>query len=153
MNSILRTVFLLIAFGVLFTGCETGDKFVKHKKGVPCDDKGALKTLKSIVDKKFNGDFEILKDEIVVWDYNDVGRYECRAKIKKIGEIKDKKKIATSKNDTQMALEVMSQMFAPAQYGIFESGGWVNYYTYETTTSTQENRNLYVEIFTEDSGI
>lgn len=140
---------LVIAF---FTGCETENVHKEPKKGVVCDDKGALKTLKSIVDKKFNGDFEILKDEIVVWDYNDVGRYECRAKIKKVGERKVKKEQKTTKNDTQIALEVMSQMFAPAQYGISESGGWVNYYTYETTTSTKENRNLYVEIFTEDSG-
>jgi hypothetical protein len=34
-------------------------------------------------------------------------------------------------------------MLAPAQYGISKDGGWVNYYTYVTTTS-----DMYVELFT-----
>jgi hypothetical protein len=46
----------------------------------------------------------------------------------------------------------MSQILAPAQYGIGADGGWVNYYTYVTTTSTKDNRHLYVEIFTEEGG-
>ena len=48
-------------------------------------------------------------------------------------------------------LSVMNQMFAPAQYGIDADGGWVNYYTYVTTTSTKENRHMYVEIFSDES--
>lgn len=146
-KTILKTTMVVTLAAMLFTGCETTNT---EKKGVTCDDKGALKTLKSIVDKKFNGDFEIEKDNIVIWDYNPVGRYTCRSKIKKIGEQKEKK--SAPKNDELAALMAMSQLFAPAQYGIGEKGGWVNYYTYETTASTRKNRNLYVEIFTEESG-
>ena len=138
---------LALIFMAFFTGCESAGKFDGANKGVVCDDKGALKILKSIVDKKFNGDFEIEKDNIVIWDYNPVGRYTCQAKIKKIGEQKNKK--VTTTDDTDNILAVMSQMMAPAQYGISEEGGWVSYYTYETTTSTKKNRHLYVEIFTD----
>ena len=149
-KTILKTTIAILLTGVIFTGCETGEKLTQHKKGVSCDDKGALKILKSIVDRKFNGDFEIEKNNIVIWDYNDVGRYECRAKIKKVGESKTKKEV--KKNDTENMFAVMNQILAPAQYGISESGGWVNYYTYVTTTSTKKDRHLYVEIFTEENG-
>jgi len=156
------TTMILAVAALFFTGCETEEKInkiseniekltqVKHvKSGVSCEDKGALEVLKRIVDKKFNGDFEIEKNNIVIWDYNAVGRYTCKAKIKKVGEIK--KKEALPKNETAAMLSVMNQMFAPAQYGIGIDGGWVNYYTYETTTSTKENRHMYVEIFTENN--
>ena len=150
----------LAVAALFFTGCETQEKLdkiannleglVQTKKGVSCEDKGALEVLKSIVDKKFNGNFEIEKNNIVVWDYSAVGRYTCKAKIKKVGERKEKKKLP--KNENAAMLSVMSQMFAPVQYGISSDGGWVNYYTYVTTASTKENRHMYVEIFTEESG-
>lgn len=150
-TTILKTTMVLAVSVVFFTGCETTNKFNEvEKKGVSCEDKGALSVLKNIVDKKFNGDFEIEKDNIVIWDYNAAGRYTCKAKIKKIGERKAKKVV--SKNDTENMLAVMNQILAPAQYGIAENGGWVNYYTYVTTASTKENRHLYVQIFTEESG-
>lgn len=158
-KSILKTTMVLAIAVTLFTGCETEEKLdkiansleglVQTKKGVSCDDEGALEVLKSIVDKKFNGDFEVEKNNIVVWDYNGVGRYTCKAKIKKVGEKKEKKKLP--KNENAAMLSVMSQMFAPAQYGIGAKGGWINYYTYVTTTSTKENRHLYVEIYSEGS--
>ena len=122
---------------------------VQIRKGVSCEDEGALEVLKSIVDKKFNGDFEIVKNNIVIWDYNAVGRYTCKAKIKKVGERKEKKKLPKDTNAAMFA--VMNQMFAPAQYGISENGGWINYYTYVTTSSTKENRHLYVEIYSNES--
>ena len=156
----IKTTLGLAIATTLFTGCETEDKLNKiansledlapSKKGVSCEDEGALGVLKSIVDKKFNGDFEIEKNNVVIWDYNNVGRYTCKAKIKKVGEKKKKTELPKDKNAAM--LSVMSQMFAPAQYGISEDGGWVNYYTYITTTSTKENRHYYVEIFTEENG-
>ena len=57
---------------------------------------------------------------------------------------------ASAKGNSEQ-ISVMNQMFAPAQYGIGADGGWVNYYTYVTTTSTKENRHLYVEIFSESN--
>jgi len=160
MKTILKTTIALAVTALFFTGCETEEKInkiseniekltqVEHvKSGVSCEDDGVLEVLKSIVDKKFNGDFEIEKNNIVIWDHNSVGRYTCKAKIKKVGE--RKKKEALPKNETAAMLSVMNQMFAPAQYGIGDDGGWVNYYTYVTTASTKENRHLYVEIFTD----
>lgn len=144
----MKNIFVvLITAGVIFSGCEPLSKVtttMEQNKGVSCEDKDALGVLKRIVDKKFNGDFEIEKDNIVVWDYNNVGRYTCRAKIKKVGESKQQEK---KESDSELAgLLAMSQLFAPAQYGISEKGGWVNYYTYETTQGS-----LYVEIYTQTS--
>ena len=163
MKTILKTTMILAVAATLFTGCETEDKLNKISenlekltevksvnKGVFCDDESALEVLKSIVDKKFNGDFEIEKNNIVVWDYNQVGRYTCKAKIKKVGESKEKTDLP--KDENAAMLSVMSQILAPAQYGIDADGGWVNYYTYVTTSSTKENRQMYVEIFTEENG-
>lgn len=56
-----------------------------------------------------------------------------------------------SGNDTENILAAMNQIFAPAQYGISEIWGWVNYYTYETTVYSKKNGNIYVEIFTDDA--
>jgi len=161
MRKFIHTSLVLAIAATFFTGCESEEKLNKisesleklslhTRPGVSCEDKSALEVLKSIVDKKFNGDFEIEKDNIVVWDYNSVGRYTCRAKVKKVGERKKKEK--TPKDKDELMLSVMSQMLAPVQYGIGPDGGWVNYYTYETTSSTKENRHMYVEIFTEESG-
>ncbi len=163
MKTILKTTIPLAVAALFFTGCETEEKINKISeniekltqvknvnKGVSCEDKGVLDILKRIVDKKFNGNFEIEKNNVVIWDINSVGRYTCKAKIKKVGERKEKPKVSKDKDAAMLA--VMSQMFAPAQYGIGSDGGWVNYYTYVTTASTKENRHMYVEIFTEESG-
>lgn len=153
---------MMVGITFFLTGCETDkklDRIIQNletltaqdtSRGVSCEDEGALKVLKKIVDRKFDGDFEIEKENIVVWDYNPVGRYTCKAKIKKVGEKKEKTELPEDENARMLA--VMSQMFAPAQYGIGSDGGWVNYYTYVTTASTKENRHFYVEIFTEDKG-
>jgi hypothetical protein len=163
MKTILKTTIALVVIALFFTGCETEDKLNKisenleklaqvqrvEKKGVSCEDNDVLDILKRIVDKKFNGDFEIDKNNIVIWEYNAVGKYTCKSKIKKVGERKEKEKVSNDKNAAMLA--IMNQVLAPAQYGIGAEGGWVNYYTYETTTSTKENRHLYVEIFSESN--
>jgi len=151
---------ILTVGALLFTGCETDKKLdkiaenleglVTVKKGVSCEDKGVLEVLKRIVDKKFDADFKIEEENIVIWDYNSVGRYTCRAKIKKVGEHKNKTASSTDKDVAMLA--VLTQMYAPAQFGITAEGGWINYYTYVTTASSKEDRHLYVEIFTEKSG-
>lgn len=160
MSRIYKTIVSITAVSFFLTGCDTDkklDQIIKNLqtlsssgKGVSCEDADALQLLKQIVDRKFDGDFEVEKDNIVVWDYNHVGRYTCKAKIKKVGEKKEKTELP--KDDTAAMMAMMNQMFAPAQYGIGSNGGWVNYYTYTTTASTKENRHLYVEIFTEDTG-
>jgi len=146
MRTMLKTTIPLAVAVLFFTGCETG---WKTNKGISCEDEGALRVLKRIVDKKFNGNFEIERNNIVIWDYNSVGRYTCKAKIKKVGE--RKKKEPLPQNETATMFSVMNQMFAPIEYGIDAEGGWVNYYTYETTASTKEHRHMYVEIFAEKS--
>lgn len=161
MSRIYKTIVSIAAVSFFLTGCDTDkklDQIIENLqtlssssgKGVSCEDADALQLLKQIVDRKFDGDFEVEKDNIVVWDYNPVGRYTCKAKIKKVGEKKEKTELP--KDETAAMMTVMSQMFAPAQYGIGSDGGWVNYYTYVTTASTKENRHFYVEIFTEDKG-
>jgi len=159
-----KLIIIPVMVGITFflTGCDTDkklDRIIQNletltaqdaSRGVSCEDEGALKVLKKIVDRKFDGDFEIEKENIVVWDYNPMGRYTCKAKIKKVGEKKEKTELPEDENARMLA--VMSQMFAPAQYGIGSDGGWVNYYTYVTTASTKENRHFYVEIFTEEKG-
>lgn len=169
MLKIFKTTALVVSIGIatlLLTGCETDqklDQIIKNletlntqkketaPKGVSCDNERITKILKSIVDKKFNGDFEIEKDNIVIWDYNPVGRYTCKAKIKKVGNRKERAELP--KDDTAAILATMNQMFAPANYGISSNGGWVNYYTYITTTSTPENNRFYVEIFTDSQDV
>jgi len=153
------TILVMIVSGFFLSGCEAEQKIdqVIEKldeistsevpKGVPCDDAGALKVLKRIVDRKFDGDFEIEKENIVIWDYNPVGRYTCKAKIKKASEQKEKQELP--KDETAAMFTVMNQMFAPANYGISSDGGWVNYYTYTTTNAKEKDRHLYVELFTE----
>ena len=161
MRTAMKTT-LVLAAATLFTGCESEETLNKiavsmeklssqtkeSRAGIPCEDEDALEVLKSIVDKKFHGNFEIEKEKIVIWDYNGVGRYTCKAKIKKVGERKGKE--ALPKNKDLAMLTVMGQMFAPVQYGITEEGGWINYYTYETTSSSKENRHMYVEIFSNE---
>jgi len=149
---------------LFFTGCEVEEKIDKRMdkitnsletlveaskksssttatKGFSCDNKEVLTILKRIVDRKFNGDFEVEKENIVIWDYNNVGRYTCKAKIKKVGE--QKNNTSSRKNDNELIYSMLGEMLAPAQYGISKDGGWVNYYTYVTTTS-----DMYVELFT-----
>jgi hypothetical protein len=159
----MKITFGLVAAAVFFSGCKTEDTLEsmaknldkltqtkERQKGVSCEEKDVLEVLKSIVDKKFNGDFQIEKDAIVIWDYNSVGRYTCRARIKKVGERKEKTKLPDNENEA--ALAILGQIFTPAQFGIGNDGGWINYYTYVTTASSKENRHLYVEIFTEEGG-
>ncbi len=133
----------LLALTTLFSGCDVnGDSIAK--KGTSCEKKDAVAILKRIVDRKFNGDYEIESDNIIVWDYNPVGRYTCKAKIKKVAEAK-KKSTDKDKDPDAAMIAVMAELLAPAQFGISKEGGWVNYYTYETT-----KHSLYVEIFTDE---
>jgi len=149
MKKITLTIITLALSTMLMTGCNSDGKTFASNKGVSCENTDAMELLKSIVDKKFNGDFEIDKNNIVIWDYNPVGRYTCKAKIKRVGEQKAKK--STSNQDLD-ALMIMSQMLAPAQYGIGKEGGWVNYYTYQTTAASKKHNYFYVEIFSDEEG-
>jgi hypothetical protein len=88
----------------------------------------ALETLKSLMDKNSDGDYTIDTDNIVIWDYNPVGRYQCRAKVKKVG---DKNPLGKDINS-----------FMSTLYGLKE-GGWVHYHTYITTA---DENNFYVSL-------
>lgn len=150
MRNMITTGLVLTVIAGFFAGCTPDEQRTpvhteQSRTGVSCEDESALEVLKSIVDKKFNGDYEIEKKNIVIWDYNSVGRYTCRAKIKKVGKSKQKKALPKDKELAMLA--VMGEMFAPAQYGIGPDGGWINYYTYVTTASNRKNRHFYVEIF------
>ena len=155
----------LVCVAIFFSGCEMEEKLYTRidnisnsletlvelskeansssttvKKGFSCDNKDVLKSLKNIVNNKFNGDFKVEKENIVIWDYNSVGRYTCKAKIKKVG--KRKRNISSRENDNELMYSMLGEILAPSKYTISKDGRWVNYYTYVTTTS-----NMYVELF------
>jgi len=147
-----KTLLLTAALGtmLLYTGCDSVDKAEAHmekieaklesiekqlakeqstevKKGVPCDNTFALQSLKNLMDKHSDGEYEIDLNNIVVWDYNPVGRYNCRAKVKKISD----KNPLGKKIDSYMSSLL---------YGLSD-GGWVHYHTYITTA---DENNFYV---------
>ncbi len=152
------TLAVLAASMIFMSGCDSVDKAEAHvlkiekglaaiekklsvmeqqqkstgaQKGITCDNASALETLKSLMDKNSDGEYEVDKANIVVWDYNPVGRYTCRAKVKKIGE----------KNP--LGKEI-SSMMSGMIYGLSD-GGWVHYHTYITT---KDEDNFYVGLDT-----
>jgi len=130
---------------ILFTGCDSVNKVedyaqkfepkmekierhleniekqlekVEVKKGRPCDHVSVLESLKDLMDENSDGEYQVDRSHIVNWDYNSIGRYTCKAKVKKISE----------KNP--LGKKISS--FTSAAYGLSD-GGWVHYSTYITT--------------------
>jgi len=140
----------IVGAGMSLTGCDSVDKAEayaqkmekslvnierkleklgeKPKKGIACDNGLALETLKSLMDKNSDGEYAVDKQNIVIWDYNSVGRYTCKVKVKKIA---DKNPLGKDIN-----------AFLSKLYGLHD-GGWVHYHTYITT---QDENNFYVGI-------
>jgi len=140
---------------ILFGGCDSIDKVETHvqkiedqlknmeahlalmekraeknegKKGIPCDNTSALETLKSLMDKNSDAEYVVDTKNIVIWEYNPVGRYQCRAKVKKVGD----------KNPLGKEINI----FMSTLYGLKE-GGWIHYQTYITTA---DESNFYVTL-------
>jgi hypothetical protein len=142
---------LLLGLSTVFTACKLEEKIdervdkitnsleiiakstktlaEKKDKGFPCDDEDALERLQEMVKHEFGSSFEIDRDNIVIWSQNSVGRYTCKAKVKKV---KKKKKKSSSDND--LVYTVLGKMFASDKHGVGKDGGWINYYTYLTTS-------------------
>ena len=116
-----KTGIILLGISIFLIGCG-------EKKGTSCESKVAINTLTSVVNKNTNKQYAIDENNIVIWDYNPVGRYMCKAKLKKVSD--------KNTNKTQIA------PYISAVYGISD-GGWVTYQTYETTA---KDDRLYVEI-------
>jgi len=127
---------LLIALGLSFTACEQSDNFL-GKKGMQCDSKEIVALTEQILNNQVlkNGNLKIDSNNIVVWDYNKVGRYYCKAKVNGIN------------NDNKL------NPYLLIQYGLsFDSktnqiSGWVNYNTYKTT----QGGGYYVQIETKEN--
>jgi hypothetical protein len=101
----------------------------QRAKGFSCDDEDALQRLQEMVKHEFGSNFEIDRDNIVIWSQNSVGRYTCKVKVKK----REKKKKKSSA-DNDLVYTVLGKMFATDKHGVGKDGGWINYYTYLTTT-------------------
>ena len=109
-------VLTLVLGSFLITGCDIP---LQSKKGIGCDNKKVTEVLEGLLQKNGDAVYKVDTANIIVWDYNDVGRYTCKAKIIKTGE-KSKSEIAP---------------YLSLAYGI-KDGGWVNYHTYITTADS-----------------
>ncbi len=124
---------LLLTLALSFTACEQSDNFF-GKEGMKCDSKKIVSLTEQILNNQIlkKGDLKIDTDNIVVWDYNKVGRYYCKAKVSGINN-----------ND-----DLNTYMLIP--YGLSfnsktnEINGWINYNTYKTT----KGGGYYVQIET-----
>ena len=124
---------LLLALGLSFTACEQADNFL-GKEGMKCDSKEIVSLTEQILNNQIlkKGTLKIDPENIVVWDYNKVGRYSCKAKVSGIN---------SSDNLNTYILPL---------YGLSlnsktnEINGWVNYNTYKTT----KGGGYYVQIET-----
>lgn len=125
---------LLVALGLSFTACEQSDNFL-GKEGMQCDSKEIVSLTEKILNNQVlkNGTLKIDLNNIVIWDYNKVGRYYCKAKVNGMN------------NDDNL------NQYLIMPYGLsFDSktnqiSGWVNYNTYKTT----QGGGYYVQIETQ----
>jgi len=133
MKITLVKITLMLSLGLSFTACEQADNFL-GKEGMKCDSKEIISLTEQILNNQIlkKGTLTIDPENIVVWDYNKVGRYYCKAKVSGINH-----------ND-----DLNTYMLIP--YGLsFDSksnkiSGWVNYNTYKTT----KGGSYYVQIET-----
>ena len=101
----------------------------QKKKGFSCENAAVLKALKQLIDKNADANYIVDRSNIVIWDYNPVGRYDCRAKVKKVG------------NRNPLGKKI-NPFISNTRYGL-KDGGWVYYHTYITT---KDNDKFYVGI-------
>lgn len=133
MSSYLIKSALIIALGVGFTACEQVDNFL-GKKGMQCDSKEIVSLTEEILNNQIlkNGTLKIDPNNIVIWDYNKVGRYSCKAKVN------------GKNNDDRLNPYLLPQYGLRLNSKTNQISGWVNYNTYKTT----QGDGYYVQIET-----
>ena len=124
---------LLLTLGLSFTACEQSDNFL-GKSGMKCDSKEIVSLTEQILNNQIlkNGTLKIDPENIVVWDYNKVGRYYCKAKVSGIN------------NDDNLNSYMLMSYGLSFNSKSKEISGWVNYNTYKTT----KGGGYYVQIET-----
>lgn len=113
---------LLIALGLSFTACEQSDNFF-GKEGMQCDNKEIVDLAEEILNKQIldDGTLKIDSNNIVIWDYNKVGRYHCKAKVSGVNK---------DENVNYLTLRTYGLNFDSKTK---EISGWIDYNTYKTT--------------------
>lgn len=121
---------LICGVGLLLSGCDETDKLI-GKDGMKCDNNEVVSLTEKILNNQImkNSNLKLDINNIVVWDYNKVGRYECKAKVSGLLE----KDIGGRWILPLYGLSVDKQTNKIA--------GWIKYNTYTTTTDS-----YYVEI-------
>ena len=124
---------LLIALGLSFTACENYDNLF-GKEGMKCDSKEIVALTEQIVNNQIlkNGTLKIDIDNIVIWDYNKVGRYYCKAKVNGVN------------NDKKLNQYLLIPYGLSFDAKTNQISGWITYNTYRTT----KGGNYYVQVET-----
>lgn len=121
---------LVCSIIVLFNGCDEVDNLF-GKSGMKCNNQEVINLTEQILNNQImkNSDLKLDLNNIVVWDYNKVGRYECKAKVNGV-----------SKNGIEgtWILPVYGLSINKENNKI---SGWIKYNTYKTTQEM-----FYVEI-------
>ena len=123
MKKIILNTILLCGIGFGFSGCDEVDNLV-GKSGMKCDSEKIISLAEQILNNQIMKESNLKLDitNIVVWDYNKVGRYECKAKVNGLSE----KGITGS-----WMLKLYGLSLDEKTNKI---SGWVKYNTYKTTT-------------------
>ena len=130
MKKIILNSLFLCGMILLFSGCEEVDKLI-GKAGMKCDSQEVISLTEEILNNQImkNSNLKLDINNIVVWDYNKVGRYECKAKVNGLSQ----KGIYGS-----WMLKLYGLSLDEKTNKI---SGWIKYNTYKTTTN-----GYYVEI-------
>ncbi|HIC43735.1 MAG TPA: hypothetical protein EYO73_05460 [Sulfurimonas sp.] len=130
MKKTFSAILLLCAIGLTFSACDILDNTV-GKSGMKCDSPEIISLTEQILNNQIRKEssFTIDTSNIVIWDYNKVGRYECKAKIN--GLTKDGFLNTWMLESYGLSLDQKTNKIS----------GWIKYNTYKTTTD-----GYYVEI-------
>ena len=122
---------LVIIFGLSFTACQQLDNLL-GKPGMQCDSKKIVSLTEQILNNQIleNGSLKIDPNNIVIWDYNKVGRYYCKAKVSGIN------------NDKNLNPYLLIPYGLKYDAKTNKISGWINYNTYKTT----KGNSFYVQI-------
>jgi len=124
---------IFITLGLSFTACEQSYTFL-GKSGMKCDSKEIISLTERILNNQVlkNGSLHIDPNNIVIWNYNKVGRYECKAKV------------SGNNNDKNLNEYLLIPYGLEYDSKTNKINGWINYNTYETT----KGDGYYVQIET-----
>ncbi len=124
---------IILSLGLSFTSCQQIDNFF-GKEGKKCNSQDIITLTEDILNSQIlkDGTLKIDQKNIVVWDYNKVGRYNCKAKVSGIN------------HDDALNRYMLIPYGLSLNSKTNEISGWIDYNTYKTT----EGGGYYVQIET-----